>query len=99
MAAPGTKTIAYQRVPEADACEFCQVVATQMYKTFESASHSHYMCRCLPPIPVTDENAEALRKINKDRLMELRQSGAVKRVSDARERNRDRARKRAAGGE
>lgn len=89
----GVKIIGWQRVVQADACEWCQTVATQMYRTRESGSQSHDFCRCIPPIAVTDENAKALRAINRTRLKELRRSGAVERVSEARERSRERERR------
>jgi hypothetical protein len=94
MAEPGTKTkvIAYQRVVHPGACEFCQVVATQMYRSFESAMFGHHKCRCIPPIPVTTENAAALRKINQARLKDLRAAGSVQRVSEARARSQARER-------
>jgi hypothetical protein len=89
----GVKIIGWQRVVQADACEWCQVVATQMYKTRESGSESHDFCRCIPPIAVTEENAKALRVINRTRLKEMRRIGAVERVNEARERSRERERR------
>jgi hypothetical protein len=89
----GVKIIGWQRVVQVDACEWCQTVATQMYRTRESGSQSHDHCKCIPPIAVTDENAKALRAINRTRLKELRRTGAVERVNKARERSRERERR------
>lgn len=92
MGSPGTKVIAYQRVISASACEWCRVVATQLYKTAQSANRArHKNCGCRV-VAVTEENALAVRKINRRRLKDLRQSGAVQRATEARERNRERAR-------
>lgn len=88
----GVKIIGWQRVVQLDACDWCQVVATQMYRTRESGTFGHHYCRCLPPIPVTDENATALRALNRTRLKEKRRSGAVERVSEARKRSTERER-------
>lgn len=89
MGKPGTKVIAYQRVVSANACEWCQVVATQLYRSAETASlgGQHHSCHCRV-VAVTRENADAIRNINSARLKSLRKSGAVKRVSAARARQR-----------
>lgn len=90
MAKPGVTVIGWRRVVHPDACEWCQVVGTQTYRTEESASKSHHDCRCLPALIVTDKADPALA-INRQRLAELKKSGAVQRATDARTRNRDRA--------
>jgi hypothetical protein len=90
MAEPGVKVIGWQRIPKPGACEFCRVVATQIYRTKKSGSFGHHKCRCRPPIALTEENAAAVHKISRTRLTELRRSGAVGRVSAARERGRQR---------
>jgi hypothetical protein len=93
MGQPGTKVIAHQRIPSATACDWCQVVATQLYKTAESASlgGQHHSCKCRI-VPLTADNAKAVRGINSRRLKELKKTGTVTKVSAARERNRERAR-------
>jgi hypothetical protein len=64
-------------------------VGTQLYKSQESATFGHHGCRCKPPVPVF-EGFDPGKQINDARLKELRESGAVKRVSEARERSRAR---------
>jgi hypothetical protein len=93
MDQPGTKVIAYERIPSATACEWCQVVATQLYKTAESASlgGQHHSCKCRV-LPVTRDNAEAVRGIKSARLKDLKKSGTVARATAARERSRERQR-------
>jgi hypothetical protein len=90
MGHTGTKVIAHQRVPSSNACDWCQVVATQMYRTAESASLNgqHHNCRCRV-IAVTEENAKALRALNRSRLRGLKKSGAVRKATEARARSRD----------
>lgn len=89
---PGVKVIGWQRVVQPGACEWCQVVATKFYKTKESgAFRGHTGCRCLPPIPVTSENADAIRQINSSRLKTLKKTGAVKRATQASQRRRARS--------
>ena len=90
---PGVKTIGWQRVVQPGACEWCRVVATKLYRTKESGAFmGHTGCRCLPPIPVSAENAAAIRKINSARLRTLKKTGAVQRATDASKRRRARAR-------
>jgi hypothetical protein len=89
---PGVKILGYQRVVQVGACEWCQVVATKLYKTKESgAFKGHKGCRCVPPIPVTAENRAAVKAINNTRLAALKKSGAVGRASEAAARRRARA--------
>jgi hypothetical protein len=89
---PGVRTIGWQRVVQPGACEWCQVVATKLYRTKESgAFKGHLGCRCLPPIPVSAENAAAIRKINNARLRGLKKSGAVRRATEGAQRRRARA--------
>lgn len=89
---PGVKVIGWQRVVQPGACEWCQVVATKLYRTKETgAFRGHTGCRCLPPIPVTAENAAAIAKINSARLRTLKKKGAVQRATDASQRRRARA--------
>lgn len=91
MGKPGTKVIAYQRVVSAGACEWCQVVATQLYRSAETASlgGQHHSCKCRV-VAVTEENAKSVRHINSQRLRSLKKSGAIGRASAARERSRAR---------
>lgn len=90
MAQPGVKVRGYRRVISAKACEFCRVVATQLYRTMESATFGHHGCQCRPVgVPY---GADPGKAINEARLRELKASGAVERVSLARERSRGRER-------
>jgi hypothetical protein len=84
-----TKLRGWRRPIQAKACEWCRVVGTQLYKSQESATFGHHGCRCKPPVPVF-EGFDPGKQINDARLKELRESGAVKRVSEARERSRAR---------
>lgn len=88
MARPGIRVKGYRRVLHAGACEWCQVVATQLYRTVESGTFGHHACRCTPPVPVTANDPGAA--LNRSRLAELKRSGAVARTSTARERSRAR---------
>jgi hypothetical protein len=90
MAQPGTKVKGWRRVINPTACEWCQVVATQLYKTQESATFGHHACACTP-VPALSE-LDPGKAINSARLRELKASGAVQRVSAARERSRQRER-------
>lgn len=86
MARPGTKVRGYRRVLSPNACEWCTVVSTQMYRSAESARFGHHKCRCtVVAVPLSGDPAHA---INKARLRELKASGAVGRVSAARTRSR-----------
>lgn len=82
------RVVAWERVPEPDACEWCQVVATQRYNTAESADFGHANCGC-EVVPITGVSRGG-RVIDPERLRELRQSGAVQRVSESRARARAR---------
>lgn len=84
----GVKVIGWQRVAQPGACEWCQVVSTQLYHSRESGTFGHHECRCIPPIPVTEHNAKALRALNRSNLTQLRRSGAVARATEARQRSR-----------
>lgn len=46
------RVVAWERVPEPDACDWCQLVAGQMYRTAESADFGHANCGC-EVVPVT----------------------------------------------
>ena len=88
MGQPGVKVRGWRRVINASACEWCQVVATQLYRTQESATFGHHGCRCTTvAVPY---GVDATAAINKARLAELKKAGAVERVSAARERSRRR---------
>lgn len=90
MGKPGTATRGYRRVISARACEFCRVVGTQLYRTQASATFGHHGCKCeIVAVPYGPDPGDA---INKARLRELKASGAVERVSAARERSRGRER-------
>lgn len=82
-----TKLRGWRRPIQAKACEWCRVVATQMYRSAETATFGHHGCRCKPPVPVY-VGFDPGKKINDARLKELKESGAVKRVSEARQRSR-----------
>jgi hypothetical protein len=88
MGKPGTKVRGYRRVLSGSACEWCQVVSTQLYKSAESARFGHHDCKCKVIAVVGDRHANAALAINKSRLSELKKSGAVSRASDARKRGR-----------
>ena len=90
MGQPGTKVKAYRRLLQPGACEWCQVVATKLYRTQESATFGHLNCHC-KPIPVLKDD-DPTHKINQARLNELRKSGAVQRATDAAARARARRR-------
>jgi hypothetical protein len=84
-----TKVRGWRRPIQSGACEWCRVVGTQLYRTEQSASFGHHGCRCRPPLPVY-QGFDPGKSINDARLKELKESGAVKRVSEARERSRNR---------
>jgi hypothetical protein len=85
-----TKTYGWRRVINPTACEWCRVVATQLYKTQASATFGHLNCHCTT-VPAMHE-LDPGKAINQARLRELKASGAVERVSKARERSRQRER-------
>lgn len=87
-----TKVIGWRRPIQAKACEWCRVVATQLYSSAQTATFGHHGCRCKPPIAVY-AGFDPVGAMNKAMLHELRETGAVKRVSEARERSRDRERR------
>ena len=90
MSQPGTKVRGWRRVISAKACEWCRVVGTQLYKSQKSATFGHHGCRCeVVAVPFGPDPGKA---INDRRLRELKASGAVERVSAARERSRGRER-------
>jgi hypothetical protein len=90
MSQPGVAVRGYRRVISAKACEWCRVVSTQMYRTEATATFGHHGCKCqVVPVPYGPDAAQA---INDARLRELKASGAVQRVSEARERSRQRQR-------
>jgi len=91
MGQPGTKVKGWRRVINPTACEWCRVVATQLYRTQESATFGHWKCRCTTVAVMGDTDPG--KAINQARLRELKASGAVERVSKARERSRERERK------
>lgn len=82
---------AWRRVISAKACEWCRVVSTQLYKTQATATFGHHGCKCAV-LPVFHEQADHAKAINTARLKELKAEGTVTKVSEARERARDRAR-------
>ena len=91
MANVDIDNIGWRRTLHPGACEWCQVVATQLYRTIQSGTFGHHACRCIPPIPVL-RDLDPTAKINAVLLKDLRSSGAVSRVSVARERSRVRER-------
>lgn len=80
----------WRRVISAKACEWCRVVGTQLYRTQASATFGHHGCKC--QIVAVPYGADPGKAINDARLRELKASGAVERVSAARERSRGRER-------
>jgi hypothetical protein len=92
MARPGVKVTGYRRVISAKACEWCRVVATQLYRSAETATFGHHGCKCT--VLAVFRDTDPTKAINQARLRELKASGAVGRVSDARERSRERQRQR-----
>lgn len=91
MAHPGTKVRGYRRVINPTACEWCQVVSTQLYRSAESAHAArHHHCKCTVVAVAWGDHSGA--KINQARLKSLKESGAINRASAARERNRARSR-------
>jgi hypothetical protein len=88
MRQPGTKVRGYRRVISAKACEWCRVVSTQMYASEASATFGHHGCKC--QVVAVPHGPDAAQAINQARLRELKASGAVERVSKARERSRAR---------
>jgi hypothetical protein len=92
MARPGIQVAGYRRVISAKACEWCRVVATQLYTSAETATFGHHGCKCTVLAVMRD--TDPTKAINQARLRELKASGAVGRVSEARERSRERQRNR-----
>ena len=90
MGQPGTKVRGWRRVISAKACEWCRVVGTQIYTSQKTATFGHLGCKC-EVVPVGDK-LDPGKAINDARLRELKASGAVERVSAARERSRGRER-------
>ena len=88
MGSSKLKTVGYRRVPNATACDWCQVVAIQRYHSAESASLSgqHKKCKCAV-VAIFGHNDPG-RTLAKQRLKELKASGAVSRVSAAGARSR-----------
>jgi hypothetical protein len=88
MADPAIHVGGFRRVITAGACEWCRVVATQIYQSEQTATFGHHGCNCTV-VPVGD-TLDPGKAINSARLRELKAGGAVKRVSVARERSRAR---------
>jgi hypothetical protein len=88
MGQPGTKVKGWRRVITPSACEWCRVVSTQLYRSQESATFGHNGCKCTTVAVMADHDPG--KAINQARLRELKASGAVTRVSAARERSRSR---------
>lgn len=80
----------WRRLLQPGACEWCQVVATKLYRTQESATFGHLKCHC-KPVPVLRAN-DPTAAINKARLSELKASGATKRAAEISKRARARRR-------
>lgn len=62
--ARGPRTVGYRRVLTGSSCEWCALVATQRYRTFDSATFGHDNCDC-GVVPITG-TADPGRVINKD---------------------------------
>lgn len=78
-AATDQRIVGWTRTVGAGSCEWCQVVATQRYRTAESASFGHLRCSCgVDPIIGDRDPGQVL---NEERLAELQQSGVVRRAS------------------
>jgi hypothetical protein len=80
----------WRRMLQPGACEWCQVVATKLYRTQESATFGHLKCHC-KPVPVLRAN-DPTAAINKARLAELKANGATKRAGEISKRARARRR-------
>ena len=72
MGQPGTKVMGWRRLLQPGACEWCQVVSTQLYHTQASATFGHLKCKC-KPIAVP-RHTDPTQKINEARLRDLRES-------------------------
>lgn len=73
------RIVGWTRTVGAGSCEWCQVVATQRYRSAESASFGHLRCSCgVDPIVGDRDPGQVL---NEETLAELQRSGAVSRAS------------------
>jgi hypothetical protein len=88
MGQPGLKVMGYRRVISAKACEWCRVVATQLYRSASSATFGHHGCKCT--VVAVPRDNDPTKAINQARLRELKAQGSVERISQARERSRNR---------
>lgn len=81
-AATGQRTAGWRRVLDGKACEWCQVVSTQRYRTAESADFGHDRCGCTA-VPIIGDRDPG-RVVNRQLLDELKAAGAVDRISATR---------------
>jgi hypothetical protein len=82
--------VGWTRVLDAAPCEWCQVVSIQRYHSAEAASFGHLNCHCdIDPIIGTRDPG---RTLNHQLLAQLKESGAVARASESRQRRRERDR-------
>lgn len=80
---------AYRRIPNIDACKWCAVVSTQLYRSNESATFGHNgRCKCTV-VPVADTSADtALDRLRQERYARLKSDGVIDEISDSRTRAR-----------
>jgi len=86
MAHTGLRVVGARRVLSPNACEWCQVVSVQRYRSVESASfghggaHNKKNCKCTA-VAIYGKRDPGLT-LNKRRYAELKASGGVKRVNE-----------------
>lgn len=92
MGTAGKAIRGWRRVISAKACEWCRLVATQLYRSESTATFGHHGCKC-QPMPIffgNDPSFEINQARQRERLQELKAEGAMARVNAARERSRSR---------
>lgn len=86
MGHTGLRVVGARRVLSPNACEWCQVVSVQRYRSVESASfghggaHNKKNCKC-SVVTIMGKRDPGLT-LNKRRYADLKASGAVKRVNE-----------------
>lgn len=80
--------VGWRRVLDGKACDWCQVISTQRYRTAESADFGHDRCGCTP-VPIVGDRDPG-RIVNRDLLAELKARGAVDKASASRTASRTR---------
>lgn len=98
MEASGLKKVGFRRVINAGACEWCQLVSVQRYRSMESANFGHggrgkanrKNCRCV--VVTIWGHRDPGRTLNQRRYAELKAQGVPERVNEAHRRQAARAR-------